>query len=24
MPDAEGEVVLVGPDTKVPVGGRLH
>jgi tRNA-binding protein len=24
MPDADGEVVLVGPDTKVPVGGRLH
>lgn len=24
MPDADGEVVLVGPDTEVPVGGRLH
>ncbi len=24
MPDANGEVVLVGPDQTVPVGGRLH
>ncbi len=24
LPDAEGEVVLVGPDREVPVGGRLH
>ena len=24
MPDAEGEVVLVGPDQDVPIGGRLH
>ena len=24
MPDAEGEVVLVGPDQDVPDGGRLH
>lgn len=24
MPDAEGEVVLVTPDTDVPLGGRLH
>ncbi|MEL6685385.1 MAG: tRNA-binding protein [Pseudomonadota bacterium] len=24
MPDEQGEVVLVGPDHKVPVGGRLH
>jgi tRNA-binding protein len=24
MPDADGEVVLVGPDQDVPVGGRLH
>ncbi len=24
MPDAAGEVVLVGPDQPVPVGGRLH
>ena len=24
MPDADGEVVLVGPDTEVPGGGRLH
>lgn len=23
MPDAEGEVVLIGPDQDVPVGGRL-
>ncbi len=24
MPDADGEVVLVGPDQDVPLGGRLH
>ena len=24
MPDENGEVVLVGPDHNVPVGGRLH
>ena len=24
MPDESGEVVLVGPDQKVPDGGRLH
>lgn len=24
MPDENGEVVLVGPDDTVPVGGRLH
>ena len=24
MPDENGEVVLVGPDQTVPVGGRLH
>ena len=24
MPDADGEVVLVGPDHDVPDGGRLH
>ncbi len=24
MPDADGEVVLVGPDAAVPLGGRLH
>lgn len=24
MPDENGEVVLVGPDQKVPLGGRLH
>lgn len=24
MPDADGEVVLVGPDQPVPLGGRLH
>ncbi len=24
LPDAEGHVVLVGPDHDVPVGGRLH
>ena len=24
MPDADGEVVLVGPDVEVPLGGRLH
>jgi tRNA-binding protein len=24
MPDENGEVVLVGPDENVPIGGRLH
>jgi tRNA-binding protein len=24
VPDAAGEVVLVGPDADVPLGGRLH
>lgn len=24
MPDENGEVVLVGPDHTVPIGGRLH
>ena len=24
MPDENGEVVLVGPDEDVPIGGRLH
>ncbi len=24
MPDENGEVVLVGPDKNVPIGGRLH
>jgi tRNA-binding protein len=24
VPDAEGEVVLVGPDRDVPLGGRLY
>ena len=24
VPDAAGEIVLVGPDTDVPTGGRLH
>ena len=24
MPDADGGVVLVGPDQDVPIGGRLH
>lgn len=24
MPDADGAVVLVGPDQNVPLGGRLH
>ena len=24
MPDADGQVVLVGPDQNVPNGGRLH
>jgi len=24
MPDETGEVVLVGPDQTVPIGGRLH
>ncbi len=24
MPDHAGEVVLIGPDTDVPLGGRMH
>jgi tRNA-binding protein len=24
LPDADGEIVLIGPDHPVPVGGRLH
>ncbi len=24
VPDAEGRVILVRPDDKVPIGGRLH
>lgn len=24
MPDKAGEIILVGPDQNVPVGGRLH
>ncbi len=24
MPDEAGEVVLIGPDTNVPLGGRMH
>ncbi len=24
LPDAQGEVVLLGPDQDVPVGGRMH
>lgn len=24
VPDAEGEVVLIGPDHEVPLGGRLY
>jgi tRNA-binding protein len=24
VPDASGEVVLIGPDREVPIGGRLH
>ncbi len=24
LPDESGEIVLVGPDTAVPAGGRLH
>lgn len=24
MPDENGQVVLVGPDQNVPIGGRLH
>ena len=24
MPDQAGEVVLIGPDTDVPLGGRMH
>jgi tRNA-binding protein len=24
LPDAEGEIVLIGPDQPVPSGGRMH
>ncbi len=24
LPDAEGEVVLIGPERDVPLGGRMH
>ncbi len=24
LPDASGEIVLIGPDQDVPVGGRMH
>jgi tRNA-binding protein len=24
LPDAEGEIVLIGPDQEVPDGGRMH
>ncbi|KQB97251.1 tRNA-binding protein [Loktanella sp. 1ANDIMAR09] len=24
LPDADGEIVLIGPDQPVPLGGRLH
>lgn len=24
LPDAEGNVVLIGPEREVPVGGRMH
>ncbi len=24
LPDEAGEIVLIGPDGKVPVGGRMH
>ncbi len=24
LPDASGEIVLIGPDGPVPVGGRMH
>lgn len=24
LPDADGEIVLIGPDHPVPLGGRLH
>ena len=24
LPDADGEIVLIGPDQTVPVGGRMH
>ena len=24
LPDAEGEIVLIGPDGPVPIGGRMH
>jgi tRNA-binding protein len=24
LPDAQGDIVLLAPDSKVPVGGRMH
>lgn len=24
LPDADGEIVLIGPDQDVPIGGRMH
>jgi hypothetical protein len=24
LPDETGEVVLIGPDQPVPIGGRMH
>ncbi len=24
LPDASGEIVLIGPDSDVPLGGRMH
>ncbi|SHI65252.1 tRNA-binding protein [Shimia gijangensis] len=24
LPDENGEIVLIGPDTEVPAGGRMH
>lgn len=24
LPDAEGAIVLIGPDSAVPIGGRMH
>ena len=24
VPDSDGEVILIGPDEEVPIGGRLH
>nr|WP_235790276.1 tRNA-binding protein [Ruegeria pomeroyi] len=24
LPDGQGEIVLIGPDGKVPLGGRMH